>query len=83
MEFCTQGDLRTYLRRSRKKNQKVYTNVLGFAPMPRAVQLKFALDVASGMAHLAERQVSQQRKQVCSELLRGHTQNELGLCKCN
>ena len=57
MEFCTQGDLRTYLRRSRKKNQKVYSNVQGFAPMPKAVLLKFALDVASGMSHLAERQV--------------------------
>ena len=58
MEFCTQGDLRTYLRRSRKKNQKVYSNIQSYVPMSKAVQLKFALDVASGMEHLAERQVN-------------------------
>ena len=66
MEFCTQGDLRSYLRRGRKKSQKVYSNVQGFAPMPKAVQLKFALDVASGMAHLAERQVESKSNHFCA-----------------
>ena len=57
MEFCTQGDLRSYLRRSRRKSGKLYNNVSGYFKMPKSVQLKFALDVASGMLHLAERQV--------------------------
>ncbi|KAK3612663.1 hypothetical protein CHS0354_042191 [Potamilus streckersoni] len=57
MEYAMMGDLRTYLRRSRKSKKNLYVNYKTFCPLPQTVLLKFALDVAWGMAHLAERQI--------------------------
>lgn len=57
MEYCCHGDLRTHLRNHRKRKQKLYTNVQTAPPLSYSAMLKFALDVASGMAHLADRQV--------------------------
>ena len=57
MEYCVNGDLRTHMRNSRKKKQRVYSNVQSTAPMAYSTLLKFALNVACGMAHLADRQV--------------------------
>ncbi|KAL4236614.1 transmembrane receptor protein tyrosine kinase [Mactra antiquata] len=57
MEYCCHGDLRTHLRNHRKRKQKLYTNVQNAPPLSYSAMLKFALDVASGMAHLADRQI--------------------------
>lgn len=59
MEYCCHGDLRTHLRNSRKWKQKLYSNVQGSTGLSYSNMLKFALDVASGMSHLADRQVNQ------------------------
>lgn len=57
MEYCSHGDLRTHLRECRKRKTKLYSNVGDGTQLTYSQMLKFALDVASGMAHLADRQV--------------------------
>lgn len=57
MEYCSHGDLRTHLRNHRKGKQKLYSNVQNAAPLTYSTMLRFALDVASGMSHLADRQI--------------------------
>ncbi|KAH3697778.1 hypothetical protein DPMN_085288 [Dreissena polymorpha] len=57
MEYCPHGDLRTHLRESRKRRQKMYSNVQNTSALSYSNMLKFALDVASGMSHLADRQI--------------------------
>ena len=57
MEYCKNGDLRTYLRKTRKAKNNLYANAKVISPVQKSVLLKLSLDVASGMAHLAERQV--------------------------
>ena len=57
MEYCYHGDLRTHLRNHRKRKPKLYSNVQNSDPLSYSAMLKFALDVASGMSHLADRQV--------------------------
>ncbi|WAR23902.1 TIE2-like protein [Mya arenaria] len=57
MEFCPHGDLRTHLRECRKRKQKLYSNVQNQNQLSYSQMLKFALDVASGMSHLADRQI--------------------------
>ena len=56
MEYCIHGDLRTHLRNSRKTKQKLYSNVQN-PPITYSTLLKYVMNVASGMAHLANRQV--------------------------
>lgn len=60
MEYAQHGDLRSYLRKSRRKKQTLYANANSFTPLSQAALLKFALDAASGLSHLAIKQVSGQ-----------------------
>ena len=62
MEYCSHGDLKTHLRNSRKRKQKLYSNVDANTGLSYSNMLKFACDVASGMSHLADRQVRQKSR---------------------
>lgn len=57
MEFCVNGDLRSYLRKMKRCKNNLYANAKTISPIQKSVLLKFALDVASGLSHLADRQV--------------------------
>ncbi|KAK3089709.1 hypothetical protein FSP39_005811 [Pinctada imbricata] len=57
MEYCKNGDLRTYLRRLRKSKNNLYANAKVISPVQKSVLLKLSLDVASGLSHLAEKQI--------------------------
>ena len=69
MEYCKNGDLRTYLRKTRKAKNNLYANAKVISPVQKSVLLKLSLDVASGMAHLAERQVRNNIKPSCKSLI--------------
>jgi serine/threonine protein kinase len=58
MEFCVNGDLRSYLRKMKRCKNNLYANAKPISPIQKSVLLKFALDVASGLSHLADRQVT-------------------------
>ncbi|XP_061182220.1 angiopoietin-1 receptor-like [Saccostrea echinata] len=57
MEFCVNGDLRSYLRKMKRCKNNLYANAKMISPIQKSVLLKFALDVASGLSHLADRQI--------------------------
>lgn len=57
MEFCVNGDLRSYLRKMKRCKNNLYANAKVISPVQKSVLLKFALEVASGLSHLADRQV--------------------------
>ncbi|GAB1609011.1 angiopoietin-1 receptor-like [Argonauta hians] len=58
LEYARYGDLRSYLRRSRKEKGLVYSNgTLPMAALNQTTLLRLALDVATGLAHLADRQI--------------------------
>ncbi|XP_022314802.2 uncharacterized protein LOC111119192 isoform X1 [Crassostrea virginica] len=57
MEFCVNGDLRSYLRKMKRCKNNLYANAKTITPVQKSVLLKFALDVASGLSHLADRQI--------------------------
>ncbi|KAL5021296.1 hypothetical protein ScPMuIL_000451, partial [Solemya velum] len=57
MEYAQNGDLRSYLRKSRRKKQTIYANANAFTPLSQAALLKFAFDAASGLSHLANKQI--------------------------
>ncbi|KAK6180238.1 hypothetical protein SNE40_012428 [Patella caerulea] len=54
MEYARYGDLRTFLRRSRKnKDHHTYANMA--STLRQTTLLKFALDTVSGLAYIAEK----------------------------
>ncbi|XP_069126911.1 proto-oncogene tyrosine-protein kinase receptor Ret-like isoform X1 [Argopecten irradians] len=57
MEYAKNGDLRSYLRKIRKGKFHIYDNTRSITPVQNSVLLKFALDVASGLNHLVEKQI--------------------------
>ena len=57
MEFVKNGDLRSYLRKQRKAKHNLYANTKIISPVQQTMLLKFALDVSSGLNHLADKQV--------------------------
>lgn len=57
MEFVKNGDLRSYLRKQRKAKHNLYANTKIISPVQQTMLLKFALDVATGLNHLAEKQI--------------------------
>jgi len=57
MEFVKNGDLRSYLRKQRKAKHNLYANTKIISPVQQTMLLKFAFDAASGLDHLAEKQV--------------------------
>lgn len=58
LEYAMYGDLRSYLRRSRKEKGSIYTNSgLPVINLNQCMLLQLALDVATGLAHLADRQI--------------------------
>ncbi|CAI9740442.1 angiopoietin-1 receptor-like [Octopus vulgaris] len=58
LEYARYGDLRSYLRRSRKEKGIIYSNgTLPMTALNQTTLLRLALDVATGLAHLAERQI--------------------------
>nr|KAG5709599.1 hypothetical protein BaRGS_001649 [Batillaria attramentaria] len=57
MEYAKHGDLRTFLRKSRKLRQHEYGNCAAQPFVGKAMLLRFALDAAQGLRHLAEKQI--------------------------
>ncbi|XP_041356821.1 angiopoietin-1 receptor-like [Gigantopelta aegis] len=57
MEYAKHGDMRTFLRRSRKMKNHTYSNSNPGTTLRQTTLLKFALDTASGLAHLADHQI--------------------------
>ena len=58
MEYMPGGDLRSYLHKSRKVLEKKNNDESeSRAAISQTTILQFALDIANGMTHLAERQV--------------------------
>ncbi|KAJ8305566.1 hypothetical protein KUTeg_016111 [Tegillarca granosa] len=57
MEYAENGDLRSYLRKSRRSKQNMYQNYKGVSCLQRYILIKFALDAACGLRHLAEKQI--------------------------
>ncbi|ESP05685.1 hypothetical protein LOTGIDRAFT_181461 [Lottia gigantea] len=56
MEYARYGDLRTFLRRSRKnKDHHTYANMA--STLRQTTLLKFALDTVNGLTYLAEKQI--------------------------
>ena len=57
MEYMPGGDLRSFLKRSRKMEEPKVCNEKESSTISQSTILQFALDIANGMAHLASRQV--------------------------
>ncbi|XP_071119626.1 angiopoietin-1 receptor-like [Haliotis cracherodii] len=57
MEYCKHGDMRTFLRRSRKMKNHTYSNTDHCSTLRLTTLIKFALDTAEGLCHLAEKQI--------------------------
>lgn len=57
MEYAKHGDLRTFLRKSRKLRQHEYGNCAATPFVGKAMLLRFALDAAQGLRHLADKQI--------------------------
>ena len=58
MEYAKHGDLRSFLRKSRKLRQHEYGNCGSTPFLSKTMLLRFALDTAQGLRHLADRQVT-------------------------
>ncbi|XP_070194131.1 tyrosine-protein kinase receptor Tie-1-like [Littorina saxatilis] len=57
MEYAKHGDLRSFLRKSRKLRQHEYGNCGSIPFVSKTMLLRFALGAAQGMRHLAEKQI--------------------------
>lgn len=57
LEFARHGDLRTYIRRSRRQKNPMYENTTTCTSLKQSTLHRFALDCARGLAHLADAQV--------------------------
>ncbi|XP_076440638.1 uncharacterized protein LOC143280044 isoform X2 [Babylonia areolata] len=57
MEYAKHGDLRTFLRKSRKLRQHDYGNCGATPFVSKTMLLRFALDAAQGLRHLADKQI--------------------------
>ena len=58
MEYAKHGDLRSFLRKSRKLRQHEYGNCGSTPFLSKTMLLRFALDTAQGLRHLADKQVT-------------------------
>ncbi|XP_025109242.1 epidermal growth factor receptor-like isoform X2 [Pomacea canaliculata] len=57
MEYAKHGDLRTFLRKSRKLRQHDYGNCGASPFVSKTMLLRFALNTSQGLRHLADKQI--------------------------
>lgn len=65
MEYAKHGDLRTFLRKSRKLRQHEYGNCGASPFVSKTMLLRFALNTSQGLRHLADKQVAKQMIAKC------------------
>lgn len=69
LEFASNGDLRTFLRKSRSTGPTTYSNLASVTSLTQTKLLGFGLDAARGLKHLGFKQVKQSSKNKTTQAL--------------